>query len=396
MEDWEEQEVEFWRKLEEEEFSRASMLRRSAAAAVGLTVLAAPATAFGGRVKLGANPPLKGKGFSKKELVAQAKKEGHLNVIALPPDWANYGEILDTFKKKYGLAITSDNPNGNSAQENQAIVSLKGDPRAPDAVDVGPQFAVSGAAQGLYGRYFVSTFATIPRSMKDTRGYWWGDYWGATSIAFNANIVKPAPTSYKDLLNSAYKGKVAVNGSPLSASAASSQVLAASIANGGSLNDIGPGIDFFAQLKKSGNYISVDPTPQTVASGQTPIVLDWDYLNIAYRKEFPAVNWTTVIPKDGVVGNYYCQAINATAPHPWAARLWQEFLFSDQGQLLWLKGYSHPARFQDLAKRKVVPSSLLKALPPASDYAKAKFPSIAQIKAGSAKLAAEWTSKVGA
>jgi len=396
MEDWQEQEVEFLRKLEEGEFSRASMLRRSAAAAFGVTVLATPASALAGGVRAGKNPPLKGSSVSTKELVAEAKKEGHLNVIALPPDWANYGEIISTFSKKYGISITSDNPNGSSAQENQAIVSLKGDPRAPDVVDVGPSFAVAGAAQGLYGRYFVTNFGTIPRSMKDTRGYWWGDYWGATSIAYNANIVKPAPTSYKDLLKSDYKGKVALNGSPLTASAASSQVLAASLANGGSLSDIGPGIDYFAQLKKSGNYISVDPTPQTVASGQTPIVLDWDYLNIAYRKEFPSVNWTTVIPKDGVVGNYYCQAINVDAPHPWAARLWEEFLFSDQGQLLWLKGYSHPARYQDLARRKKVPPSLLKALPPAAAYATAKFPSLSQIKAGAAKLASDWTSKVGA
>ena len=396
MEDWQEQEVEFWRKLEEEGMSRSSMLRRSVAAAFGLSILAAPSTAFGGRVKLGATPPLKGKGFNMKELVAQAKKEGHLNTIALPPDWANYGEIMSTFSKKYGIGITNDNPDGSSAQENQAIVSLKGDSRAPDAVDVGPQFAIDGARQGLYGRYMVSTWDTIPRSMKDTRGYWWADYWGAVSIGYNANLVKPAPTSFKDLLNPAYKGKVALNGSPLTANAAASGVIAASIANGGSISDISPGIDFFAQLKKIGNFIPVQSTPQTVASGQTPISIDWDYLNLAYVKEFPAANWKVVVPKDGVYGSYYAQAINATAPHPWAVRLWEEFLYSDQGQILWLKGFSHPARFADLAKRKVLPKAMLKALPSSAVYAKVKFASSAQQTAAKAKLVAEWTSKVGA
>ena len=90
-------------------------------------------------------------------------------------------------------------------------------------------------------------------------------------------------------------------------------------------------------------------TPQTVASGQTPISIDWDYNNLAYIKEFPAANWGVTIPSDGVYGGYYAQAINATAPHPWAARLWQEFLYSDQGQIIWLKGCAHPARFNDLA-----------------------------------------------
>jgi len=167
-------------------------------------------------------------------------------------------------------------------------------------------------------------------------------------------------------------------------------VFAAALANGGSLNNVGPGIDFFRQLKKAGNFIPVDGTPQTVASGQTPIVIDWDYLNLAYRKEFPAVSWRTVVPADGVYGSFYCQAISAFAPHPNAARLWMEFLYSDQGQLLWLKGYSHPARFQDLAKRKKIPSALLKALPSAKIYAKVKFASASQQAAAKAKIATEW------
>ena len=169
-------------------------------------------------------------------MVANAKKEGHLNTIALPPDWANYGEIMSTFQKKYGIPITNDNPDGSSAQENQAIVSLKGDARAPDVVDVGPAFAVSGAAAGLYGKYFVSKFATIPRAMKDTRGLWWGDYWGAISIGYNQGLVSNPPTTWKDLLKPEYKGKVALNGSPLSSNSAVSGVIAAALGNGGSVS----------------------------------------------------------------------------------------------------------------------------------------------------------------
>ena len=167
----------------------------------------------------------------------------------------------------------------------------------------------------------------------------------------------------KDLLNPAYKGQVALNGSPLTSGSAVGGVFAAALANGGSLNNVGPGIDFFAKLKDSGNFITVQSTPQTVASGQTPISIDWDYLNLAYVKEFPAAYWKVYIPSDGVYGSYYAQAINATAPHPWAARLWEEFLYSDQGQLLWLKGYSHPIRFQDLAKRKVIPALAARGAP---------------------------------
>jgi putative spermidine/putrescine transport system substrate-binding protein len=395
MEDYEAQEVEFWAKLEEEDMSRSSMLRRSAAAAFGLTIMGSASTALGAtRARLAA-PPVKETAAGMAELIKNAKKEGHLNTIALPPDWANYGEMISTFQKKYGIGITNDNPDGSSAQENEAIRSLKGDSRAPDVVDVSLAFAIAGANEGLYAKYFNTNYKTIPRALKDTRGYWMGDYWGAVSIGYNKTLVSNPPKTWKDLLKPEYKGKVAMNGSPLSSGSAIAGVFAATLGAGGTLSDVGPGIDFFATMKKSGNFIPVQTTPQTVASGQTPISIDWDYNNLAYVKEFPAANWGVSIPADGVYAGYYAQAINANAPHPWAARLWEEFCYSDQGQLIWLKGYSHPARFNDLAQRKVLPKNLLAALPSPALYAKVKFASLSQQTKAKAKIAAEWPSKVG-
>ena len=396
MEDYEAQEVEFWAKLEEEGMSRSAMLRRSVAAAAGLTVLGNASTALGMAKARAAGPPVTMTRGAFHDLVVKAKKEGHLNTIALPPDWANYGEALHVFPRKYGIGITNSNPDGSSAQENQAVQSLKGDPRAPDCVDDGPAFAISGTADGLFTRYKNRNFKTVPRAMKDTRGFWVGDYWGAISIGYNANLVKTPPKTFADLLKPAYKGQVAMNGNPLTAGSAVAGVFAAALANGGSLNDVGPGIDYFAKLKSAGNWLPVDSSPQTVASGQTPISIDWDYLNLAYVKEFPAANWKVVIPSDGVYGSYYCQAINAHAPHPYAARLWQEFLYSDQGQIIWLKGFTHPARFQDLSKRKVIPKSLLAALPPASIYAKVKFASNGQQSKANDLIQKQWPAKMGA
>jgi putative spermidine/putrescine transport system substrate-binding protein len=396
MEEYQEQELEFWRKLHEEGISRAQMLKRSVAAAAGLTVLSSPGLAWARERGIKVAPPLKGKSVSLKEMVAQAKKEGHLNTIALPPDWANYGEVMSTFSKKYGIAITNANPDGSSAEENQAVASLKGDPRAPDVVDDGPAFAIQGTIDGLFAKYFVTNFGTIPHGMKDGRGYWTADYYGAISIGYNSNLVKKPPTTWKDLLDPSYKGQVALNGSPLTSGSAVAGVFAAALANGGSLKDVGPGIDFWAKLKQIGNFNPVQSTPQTVASGQTPISIDWDYLNLGYGQQYPAANWKTVIPMDGVYGAYYCQAINATAPHPWAARLWEEFIYSDQGQLLYLKGFSHPARYLDMSKRKVIPKSMLKGLPPASTYAKIRFASSSLQTAAKTLIAQQWPSKVGA
>jgi putative spermidine/putrescine transport system substrate-binding protein len=187
-----------------------------------------------------------------------------------------------------------------------------------------------------------------------------------------------------------------MNGDPRTSGSAFAGVFAASLANGGSLDDIQPGIDFFGHLKDIGNYITVDATPGTVAKGETPITIDWDYLQLAYNKEFSGqITWQVTVPTDGVFGNNYCQAINATAPNPYAARLWEEFLYSDEGQLLWLKGYSHPVRFQDLSDRGVIPQDLLDALPPAASYADVQFPTGDQTEAATKAIQDNWASAVG-
>jgi putative spermidine/putrescine transport system substrate-binding protein len=401
MEDFEAQEIEFWAKLSEESISRSQMLRRSAAAAFGLTVLAAPASALAARTRLGATTPAapaSGMGLSMSELVSEAKKEGVVNTIALPLNWANYGEIITTFQTKYGLKV--NNPaaaqEDSSAQENQAIVSLKGSSRAPDVVDDGLSFVIQGGQQGLFTPYKVSTWSTIPANQKDPSGLWTGDYWGAVSIGYNSKLVKTPPTTWKSLLNPEYKGQVYLDGSPLTANAALSAVFAAALGNGGSLSNIGPGIDFFSQLHKIGNYETAISKPIMVASGEAPISIDWDYLNLGYAAQYPAAHWKVVIPTDGVYGGFYAQAVSKTGPNPWAARLWEEFLYSDQGQLLWLKGGTHPIRFQNLVQTKAIPSSLLTALPPAASYAKIQFASIAQQTAGKNLVAAQWPSKIGA
>ena len=395
MEDYQEQEYEFLRRLDEEKVGRRTLLKRGLAAGAGLSVLSLSPAALAARKKALADPPMIGRLAKLSDIVAAAKKEGRLNVIALPPDWANYGEMISTFTRKYGIPITSDNPDGSSAQENQAVRSLKGDPRAPDVLDVSPTFAIAGANEGLYAKYYTTNFRKVPRAMKDGRGFWVGDYWGVVSFGVNGAVVPNAPKSWKDLLKPEYKSKVALNGSPLSSGSAVAGVFSAAIANGGGLGNIGPGIDFFAQLKASGNFLPVQATPQTIASGQTPITIDWDYLNLAYGKNFPASKITTVVPSDGVYGAHYCQAVNATAPHPWAARLWQEFLYSDQGQLIWLKGFSHPALFADLVERKVVPNALLKALPNPAAYSKVRFASVSQVTNARATISADWPKKVG-
>src|SRR5919112_5513550 len=291
-------------------------------------------------------------------LVEAAKKEGQLNVIALPPDWANYGEIIKAFGDKYGIKVNSAQPDAASQDEINAATQLKGQGGAPDVFDLGG--AVATANTAMFAPYKVATFADIPDNLKDPNGTWVNDYGGYISIGYDSAKV-PAPTGVADLLKPQYKGKVALNGDPTQAGAAFSGVVMAALGNGGSADDIAPGVEFFKKLKAAGNFQPVDPSPATIESGQTPVVIDWDYLNVAQSAKTPA--WKTVVPANAVVGSYYVQAINKDAPHPAAARLWQEFLYSDEGQNLWLKGGARPVRADAMEKAGTIDATAYAALP---------------------------------
>jgi putative spermidine/putrescine transport system substrate-binding protein len=321
-------------------------------------------------------------------LVKAAQKEGELNVIALPPDWANYGTIIDTFSKKYDIKVNSAQPDGASQDEINAAKQLKGTDRAPDVFDLGQSVAL--VYTDMFAPYKVSTWDTIPAEFKDPDGTWVNDYGGYMSIGYDSSKV-PDVTGVNDLLGPGFKGKVALNGNPTEAGAAFSGVMMASIANGGSADDIAPGVDFFGKLKDAGNFVPVDPTPATIESGQTPVVIDWDYLNTAESDKVPG--WKIVVPQDAVVAGYYYQAINKDAPHPAAARLWEEFLYSDQGQNLWLGGGARPVRAEAMAKAGTIDQAKYAALPKVTG--KPVIPSNAQTEKAADYLSKNWSKVVG-
>jgi putative spermidine/putrescine transport system substrate-binding protein len=331
---------------------------------------------------------------SMKDLVAAAEKEGTLNAIALPPDWANYGEIIKAFEATYKVKVKDETPDAASADEINAIKSRQGQDRAPDVVDLGIPFDRSGAAEGLFAPYKVAAFDKIPAAQKDPNGDWYNDYGGYISIGCDAARIKVCPTSFADLLKPEYKGKVALNGNPNKSGSAFGGVYAAAIANKGGFTDIQPGIDFFGKLKKNGNFVPVESTPATVEKGETPISIDWDYLNASYAGEFKSkgVDWKVAVPTDGVYAQYYSQAINKDAPHPAAARLWMEFLYSAKGQNLFLKGFARPVLLPSMTTDGTVDKNLVANLPKVEGTP--AFPTSTDLDKVKAVLAQNWDKAV--
>jgi putative spermidine/putrescine transport system substrate-binding protein len=206
-------------------------------------------------------------------------------------------------------------------------------------VDVGQ--AVALANTSLFTPYKVSTWADIPAAQKESTGLWYEDYGGYMAIGYSSKF--GTITSMSQLLGPKFKGAVALNGDPTSANAGLNGVMLANLVQGGTASDISKGVAFFHQLKQAGNFNPVSATGATIKAGTTPVVFNWDYLNLP--SYVGVSNWKVFIPANAALGGYYTQAINKNAPHPAAARLWEEFLYSQAtggGQNLWLQGGARP------------------------------------------------------
>ena len=327
------------------------------------------------------------------DLIAAAKTEGQLTTIALPHDWANYGEIIETFKSKYGLTINELNPDAGSADELEAIRANKDSkgPQAPDVIDIGVGHTATAMADGLVAKYKVADWDTI--EMKDPDGYWWAEYYGVLVFEVIKPDIAESPKDWEDLLKPEYKGSVAMAGDVLKSNQSVQTVLAAGLSRTGGDIEKAPeaGLQFWKEMVDAGNFIPVIADQGRIAARETLITMEWDYLALANRDALAGnPELEIVVPASGVVAGPYAGGISAYAPHPYAARLWWEFVMSDEGQNLYLKGYAHPIRFNDMVSRGVVPQEMLDKLPPAEAYQRATFLTVDQLQVANKYITENW------
>jgi putative spermidine/putrescine transport system substrate-binding protein len=189
---------------------------------------------------------------------------------------------------------------------------------------------------------------------------------------------------------------VALSGDPRASNQAIQTVYASALANGGSLDDAQPGLDFWKEIVDAGNFVPTIANAGTIAQGETPVTVRWTYNALANRDEAAASGGDAVIdvtvPATGRFAGVYVQGISAFAPHPNAAKLWMEFLYSDEGQNIWLKGYCHPIRYENLVAENLVPAEQLAKLP---DVTGAVFPTLDQLNAAKELITTQWDTVVG-
>ncbi len=325
-------------------------------------------------------------------LEAAAKEEGALNVIALPPDWANYGEVIAAFEAKYPeITVNQQQPNASSADEIAAAETNKGTDAAPDVFDLGTSVTLSSLDK--FAPYQVEAWDSIPDVNKEPTGLWVNDYTGTMAIGYDATTYGEI-TDIQQLLEPKFAGVVALNGNPNEAGAAFNGVIMTALATGGSLDDISTAVDFWVQVKEAGNFYPGDAQPATIQSGEVGVDIDWSYNMPGYTKALEAegIEWKVFVPEGAALGSYYNQAVNADAPHPAAARLWEEFLFSPEAQNLWLKGGANPVLQTAMIEDGTIDQAALDALP-SDEPPVVQTPE--QIKAAADYLKENWSKVTG-
>ena len=327
------------------------------------------------------------------ELIEKAKAEGQLHPYGMPGDWANWKGCFDAMAKSYGTKSTYEPEGGlSSAEEVQKFLAEVNNP-VGDIADVGILFGPEAKAKGATAAYKVSRWDEIPTELKDAEGHWASNYGGVLSFVVNPEKAGSVPKSWKELLSGKFDNMVAINGDPRQSNSALLAVITAAYANGGSIDDIGKGVDLFAELKKKGSFTPAKGDTAGMQSGEVGIAIKPDFLGLTDRDKFAGnPKLEVIIPSDGAVATKYAQIINRVAPHPYTARLFQEYIFSDAGQLEMLKGYVRPT-FIDKLK---IPADLKSKLPNPAAY-KNVTPAIvdtAKLDAAKKVVTEQWGAKV--
>jgi len=297
--------------------------------------------------------------------VEGAKAEGQIVSYGMSDDWVNLGNIWKAIESKYGVVHTDTDM--TSAEEITHLLAEKDAP-VMDVADIGFDFVGKLVENDLAMPYKNTSWDKIPDNFKDADGRWVVAYWGAISFLVNTDLVENSPQTWDDLLKPEYNDKVCSR-DPSKSTYATGAVLAAAYAHGGGESDVQPGLDFFKQLRDSGNWRQgVVLNVAAVQKGECPISIVYDFDGFA-KRDATGLPLQVIIPSDATVGMLFAEYISAVAPHPNAAKLEQDFLLSDEGQIMLATGYAHPAR-SDVK----LPADVAAKLLPESAYGNLHFP----------------------
>ncbi|MDN3919164.1 ABC transporter substrate-binding protein [Roseateles violae] len=310
-------------------------------------------------------PALAQQTADRRALEAAARAEGRIVSVGMPDGWANWRATWADLKRLYGLEHQDLNMSSAEEIERMAADGRKG---TVDIGDVGFEYAAVARGRGVSLPVKPALWEQIPDWAKDADGYWALAYTGTIAFAVNRKRVARPPVTWAELFGGSHTVLIGHVGSSAQGNAA---VLAAAVALGGSETQLTPALAQFARLQREGRLIVEQPSLKLLERGEIDVLLLWDFQALGMRSRLArgAPEYEVLIPADGSITSGYTPIINRHAPHPNAALLVREFIFSDAGQLNLARGYARPIRLAQLN----LPEPLRQGLLDEAQYAKARL-----------------------
>jgi putative spermidine/putrescine transport system substrate-binding protein len=259
------------------------------------------------------------------EIIEKAKEEGKVESVGMPDSWANWGATWDDLLSEYGIEHADSDM--SSAEELQ-MFATEGENGTKDIGDVGFSFGQQAIDEDLVQGYKTSYWDSVPDWAKSEDGKWMVAYTGATTFLTNTELVSEVPTSWEDVRNGDYSVAIGdINGGTAQAA-----VIASAYAFGGDLENLDPAFEFWTEMAEAGRINTLDILQQNFETGEVAMGVIWSYTAIPYKNQITQYAMEATIPSDGSIMSGYASVINKYAPHPFAAALAREYIFSDAGQ----------------------------------------------------------------
>ena len=268
------------------------------------------------------------------DLIEGAKKEGAM-------DWMGGGsaevdELINRgFMKKYPFVQARK----TRVQSQRLLVRFETESRAgkhtADIVRTTDWYIDIFKKKGLLLQYDPPERKNIPDEMKDRDGFYTSLYLAVHALAYNTRMVpkNELPRSYDDLLDPKWKGKLGLEDAAY-----------VWFVNVLKMKGEKPGIEYMRRLARQDVSLRASTSLLTnlVAAGEIPFAIDLYTDDIERLKKAGApLDWVAFDP---MIVHTIAGGINKNAPHPNAAKLFMDFLLSEDGQRIYQSQNMQPTR----------------------------------------------------
>jgi putative spermidine/putrescine transport system substrate-binding protein len=275
-------------------------------------------------------------------LYEAAAREGIVISNNTGPTWANWGALFRAFGQRYPEVTLVYNDVGSGVAVN-ALDRTRGKPQVDTVYYFGPS-GIDAASRGLLAPFKPVNFDKLPAAFREQDGLWFAVHQLSVVFIVNKKLVKTVPRSWADLKKPDYKAQV-VYFDPRTSGVGQVTAFAANFAAGGSMETVQPGLDYLTELHRAGNVLRVETnTPYArFLKGEVPIWISFENDGLRARHvDGMGDDVEIVVPAEGTVAAPYTISLVKGAKDENAAKLWLNFILSDQGQRLFADGLVRP------------------------------------------------------